>query len=110
MRYAARILAALFAAMLLTLSAPAQDAGRYFTIQVVDEQTGRGVPLVELTTVSNVRYVTDSNGIAAFLEPGLMDQTVFFHVRSHGYEFPADGFGIRGARLEVRPGGSAQVK
>src|SRR5438105_14725182 len=62
-------------------------AGNYFTITVVDSQTGRGVPLVELRTVHNVRYYTDRNGVAAFHEPGLMGQTVFFHVQSHGYEF-----------------------
>ena len=35
-----------------------------FAIEVVDEQSGRGVPLVELKTVSNVRYYTDSAGLA----------------------------------------------
>src|SRR3712207_1535466 len=83
---------------------------RYFKITVADEQTGRGVPLVELRTVSSVRYVTDSRGVVAFFEPGLMDREVFFHVASHGYAFPADGFGNRGARLRVRPGGSATLK
>src|SRR5260221_379508 len=32
-----------------------------FAITVVDDQTGRGVPLVELQTINNVRYYTDSN-------------------------------------------------
>jgi hypothetical protein len=36
-----------------------------FIIEVVDEQTGRGVPMVELETVNNIRFVTDSNGIVA---------------------------------------------
>ena len=35
---------------------PAPHAGKYFKITVVDEQTGRGVPLVELRTVNGVRY------------------------------------------------------
>lgn len=39
-----------------------------------------------------------------------MDQEVFFFVSSHGYEYPADGFGMRGVRLEVRPGGQATIK
>src|SRR3954454_16651898 len=81
-----------------------------FKITVVDEQTGRGVPLVELRTVNEIRLVTDSNGVVAFSEPGLMDQAVFFHVRSHGYEFPRDGFGYRGKALKVAPGGSARLK
>ncbi len=82
----------------------------YFKIQVVDRQSGRGAPLVELRTTNNIRYVTDSNGIVAFNEPGLMDRDVFFFVESHGYEFPKDGFGFRGTRLKTSPGGSAVIK
>ena len=96
-----------FIVVLLCTGAVAHD---YFTIQVVDGVTGRGVPLVELKTVNNIRLYTDSAGIAAFYEPGLMDQTVFFHVSSHGYEFPKDGFGYRGKRLTIRPGGKATLK
>lgn len=93
----------------LTFAAEPDDAKRYFTIAIVDEQTGRGVPLVELRTVNNLRFVTDSNGIVAFREPGLMDRDVFFHVRSHGYEFPKDGFGIAGKMLNTTPGLSAKL-
>src|SRR6267378_2585522 len=53
----------------------------YFRITVVDEQTGRGVPLVELRTVNSISLWTDSNGIIAFDEPGLMDQEVYFNVK-----------------------------
>jgi hypothetical protein len=95
--------------LLCCLLAAAPEAGRPFAIEVVDEQTGRGVSLIELRTVNNIRLVTDSNGIAAFDEPGLMDQRVFFDVTGHGYEFPKDGFGIRGKALDVRPGGSARL-
>ena len=65
---------------------------------------------VELRTVNQIRYVTDSNGIAAFDEPGLLGLKVFFHIKSHGYEFPKDGFGNRGLALETSPGGSARIK
>jgi hypothetical protein len=82
----------------------------YFKIQVVDRQTGRGVPLVELRTTNSIRYFTDSNGIVAFYEPGLMEQDVFFFVESHGYEFPKDGFGFRGTRLKTSRGASAVIK
>jgi hypothetical protein len=95
---------------LLLAAGPAQRPDKYFKIIVVDDQTGRGVPLVELRTTNNLRYVTDSNGIVAFREPGLMDQTVFFHVQSHGYEYPKDGFGFRGKPLKVTEGGSATLK
>jgi len=82
----------------------------YFKIQVLDSQTGRGVPLVELKTVNNIRYYTDSNGIVAFHEPGLMGTEVFFFIQSHGYTHPKDGFGFRGRRLTTVPGGSATIK
>ena len=73
----------------------------YFGIQVVDGQTGRGVPLVELETVNHLRYVTDSAGWIAFYEPGLMGQAIHFTIKSHGYDFPKDGFGYAGT--QVRP-------
>ena len=82
---------------------------RYFKIEVVDGRTQRGVPLIELRTVSNVRYVTDSNGVVAFSEPGLMGRDVFFYIQGHGYSYPADGFGIRGKTLHVMPGGKARL-
>jgi hypothetical protein len=86
------------------------SSNKYFKIQVVDRQTGRGVPLVELRTTNNTRYYTDSNGIVAFYDPGLMDREVFFFVESPGYEFPKDGFGMNGTRLNTSPGTSAVVK
>src|SRR5690606_15097156 len=84
------------------LAGETHAADEFFKIQVIDEETERGVPLVELETVNNVRYVTDSNGLIALNEPGLFGQRVFFFVRSHGYEFAEDGFGYRGQALEVR--------
>lgn len=86
------------------------DPSRYFAIEVVDEQTGRGVPLIELKTVSGVRYVTDSAGVVAFDDPAMFGQTTFFFVAGHGYEHAKDGFGFPGVRLDVKPGGSARVK
>ncbi len=82
---------------------------RVFRIQVVDEETRRGVPLVELRTVNQVRYVTDSNGVVAFDEPGLFDIKVFFTVTSHGYEAAKDNFGYRGVGLQVTEGGSGRI-
>ncbi len=99
-------------ALLLTAQGPPQAAAviRPFEIRVVDEQTGRGVPLVELRTTNEQRFLTDSQGVVAFAEPGLMGQPVFFTVRSHGYEFPKDGFGIAGRALDVVEGGRAELK
>jgi hypothetical protein len=82
----------------------------YFELQVVDAQTGRGVPLVELQLVDQTKYFTDSAGRAAIDEPGLENEVVFFHVRSHGYEYPKDGFGMAGARVKLVPGGKEVLK
>ena len=44
----------------IILGSGAAPTDKYFRISVVDQQTGRGVPLVELRTVHNTRYFTDS--------------------------------------------------
>lgn len=92
------------------LLARAISGAAFFEIQVVDDTSGRGVPLVELETVNHVRYVTDSAGRAAIEEPSLEGQLVFFYVRSHGYEFAKDGFGMAGARLKLKKGGKEILK
>src|SRR6516164_1168806 len=94
---------------LLLLAYP-QTADKTFAIKIIDDQTGRGVPLVELQTVNNIHYVTDSNGLVAFHEPGLMNRAVFFTIKSHGYEFAKDGFGFRGKAIEVKEGGSVTLR
>ncbi len=101
------ITAALCAAVSLPASAAPSD---YFRITVQDEQTGRGVPLVALTTVNQITYYTDSAGVAAVGDPELMGQKVFFQVKSDGYDYPADGFGYHGAALSVTAGGQAVLK
>jgi hypothetical protein len=103
----------LLTSVLLSLALPAGAAQRpadYFKIVVVDQDTGRGVPLVELRTTYEVSYYTDSNGIVAFYEPGLMNQSVWFSVQSHGYEYPQDFLGSHGTTLEITPGGTAGLK
>ena len=111
---AARRSAILFAGVILALicssMAANSDPRDYFVIQVVDEQTGRGVPMVELRTTDEVVYYTDSNGVAAFLELGLMNRKVFFTITSPGYEFPADGFGFHGSALSTIPGTKTVLK
>lgn len=82
----------------------------YFGIKVIDEQTSRGVPMVELLMTSGTRLYTDSGGWAAFYESGLMNQKVWFGVSAHGYEFAADGFGLRGVALLTRPGSVQTIK
>lgn len=86
------------------------SAPRYAGIRIVDEATGRGVPLVELETVHHLRFVSDSAGLVAIDEPELIGQAVFFHVRSHGYEFPKDGFGIAGTKVALARGKIATLR
>lgn len=81
----------------------------YFQITVVDADTGRGVPLVELKTTNALTFYTDSNGIVAVDDPDLLGHSVWFDVKSHGYEYPADGFGYRGRALDVKAGGQAKI-
>jgi hypothetical protein len=104
-RYGSVLLRVMFLAMILFPPGCRAAPRRWpcFTIEVVDEQTGRGVPLVELRTVNDIRCYTDSAG------PGLMNRDVFFHVSSHGYEFPVDGLGYRGTTLRTTPGQAARL-
>jgi hypothetical protein len=98
------------ALLIVGLVSGASAAEGVFAIRVLDDQTGRGVPLVELKTVTNQRFVTDSAGVAAIREPELFGQTAFFYVSSHGYEFPKDGFGFRGQQIKVEAGREATLK
>ncbi len=81
-----------------------------FKIHVVDEQTGRGVPLVELETVHHVRFVTDNQGLIAIDDPQFLGERVFFHIRSHGYQYPTDGLGMTGRAFDLQPGGAATIR
>ncbi len=70
-------------AMSLSSEVTAQ-APDYFAIQVLDSQSGRGVPLVKLRA-NNQDYYTDSNGLVAFNTPGMVNQSVTFLLTSYGY-------------------------
>jgi len=82
----------------------------YFGIHVIDESTGRGVPLVTLKTTNHIALTTDSAGWIAFDEPGLMNRAVYFSVEGPGYVLPKDGFGFVGVRLTPVAGKSLEVK
>ena len=93
--------------LVCSVQAAPQD---YFRLSIVDADTGRGVPLVEVKTTSNDRFVTDSNGLVAIDEPDLIGHNVYFSVQSHGYTLDADMFGNRGQAFDVKAGGSGQIK
>ncbi len=88
-------------------SAPATP---YHGIRAVDEQTGRGIPLVEFRSVNDLRYVTDNHGWVAIHEPGLMGREVWFYLSGPGYEAKKDGFGYTGVRVVLKAGGTTEVK
>src|SRR6266404_2582042 len=88
----------------------APSPSMWIGIEVVDEATARGVPMVELQTTSGIRLYTDSAGLVAFYEPGLMNQKVWFGVSAHGYEFAPDGFGLRGVTFLTKPGAIERLK
>ena len=69
-------------------------------IEVVEQGSGWPVPLVELRTAHQARFVSDNAGNIAFDLPELMGREVWFEVHGHGYEVAADGFGMRGVRLK----------
>ncbi|MFB9280247.1 hypothetical protein ACFFT4_35290 [Cohnella cellulosilytica] len=81
-----------------------------FKIKVIDADTGRGIPLVELKTTNSIPYVTDSAGYVAFFEPGLMNEDVWFSIESHGYTHNYESFGAKGRTLSVTPGGEATLE
>jgi len=79
-------------------------------IEIVEKGTGWPVPLVEMRTTHNVRFISDNAGVIAFDLPELMGRETWFDVIGHGYERPKDGFGYRGARLTPEPGKTLKVE
>ena len=71
---------AVFLASFATARADFPGPARPFVIEIVDDQTNRGVPLVELETVDRVRYFTDSAGLVAIDDPVLLGQKAFFTI------------------------------
>lgn len=106
-RYPTTGLMLVWLAMLTT--APAERP-QPFRIDVVDEDNGWPVSLVELQTTHGLRFVTDNAGVIACDAPELFGIPTWFTLRSPNYEVKADGFGSRGVKLTPEPGGSATVK
>ena len=79
-------------------------------IEVVDQQNGWPVPLVQLRTTHTTTFVTDNAGVIALDAPELMGREVWFDVIGHGYEVKKDGFGLRGVRLKPEPGRTLRVE
>jgi hypothetical protein len=98
------------AALLLFAVAAGLAADKRFVIRILDSQTGRGVPLVELRAFNQRAWYSDSNGIVAVADAWAMGRDVFFQVRSHGYRFDKRAFDEPGIILPVKPGGRAELR
>jgi hypothetical protein len=85
-------------------------AGVPSRFEIVEKGSGWPVPLVELRTTHQVRFVSDNAGLIAFDLPELMGQETWFDVIGHGYEIPKDGLGFRGVRLKPEPGRTVRVE
>jgi len=99
--------------LLLTLCATLAGpltATEPFRIEIVDRENGWPVPLVELRTTHEARFVSDNFGLVAIDAPELLDREIYFHVKSHGYEVKPDGFGFRGFRVTPAAGGRHRVE
>lgn len=79
-------------------------------IEVVEKGSGWPVPLVELRTTNDIRFVTDNSGVVAFDLPEFMGRETWFNVIGQGYEVPKDGFGMRGARFKMEPGKTYKIE
>ena len=79
-------------------------------IEIVDKENGWPVPLVELRTTHDARYVSDNAGLIALDDPELFDRAVWFHVKGHGYGVKRDGFGYEGIRTSPSAGGTIRVE
>lgn len=79
-------------------------------IEIVEKDSGWPVPLVELRTTHQVRFVSDNAGVIAFDLPELMGRETWFDVMGHGYEVAKDGFGYRGVRLVPVSGETIRVE
>jgi len=82
-----RVRLGLSLAIVLGSSSPAW--AQNYGIEVLDSVTGRGVPLVKVST-GGVDHWTDSNGFVAFDEAGMMNQSLPFEFRSYGHTNTSD--------------------
>lgn len=95
----------------LTVTASCWGASPYW-VRIVDAESGRGVPLVELRAPNAVAFWTDSNGVAVIDDPAFQDHDVAFSIHSDGYEFPGKLMigEDSGQVLHVQPGAHDELK
>jgi len=82
---------------------PYPDPEGHFAIEVIDEETRRGVPLVEVQA-DEFLEVTDNHGRVAIHQDAILDRELEFAFSSHGYAFPTSR-----QRLLVQPGAKVTI-
>ncbi|MBL9113624.1 MAG: hypothetical protein JNJ83_01360 [Verrucomicrobiaceae bacterium] len=79
-------------------------------VQVVDETSGRGIPMVVLSANNGATWVTDNAGWACVDEPDLQGQPIYLTAVSPGYVYPKDSAGFSGTEVKVEAGGTVVLK
>jgi hypothetical protein len=85
----------------------------YHTFKIIDIDTGRGIPMVNITTVDQIPHYSDSNGVVAYYEPDMMlNSTIdtYFYPIADGYTYPhKDWLGLSGLAVHVTCGGRTVI-
>lgn len=92
------------------LSCGIATAAQPCRIEIVDKENGWPVPMVELRTTHDVRFISDNAGLIAIDDTDLLDQKVWFHVKGHGYGVKKDGFGFEGLNTTLVSGGTVKIE
>src|SRR5687768_15228837 len=71
---------AVFVVAVMALAVQAVHAAEPCVIEVVEKGSGWPVPLVELRTTHQVRYITDNSGLIVIDAPELMARETWFSV------------------------------
>jgi hypothetical protein len=99
------------AVLLLLLAAVAGVRGAEpCRIEIVDQENGWPVPLVELRTTHGVSFFSDNAGVVAFDLPEMVGREVWLEILADGYEVPKDGLGQRGVRLLPETGATRRIE
>ena len=96
--------------LFLLLSCGLAAAAQPCRIEIVDKENGWPVPLVELRTTHDVRFVSDNAGLIAIDDADLLDRSVWFHVKGHGYGVAKDGFGFEGVNTAIVSGATVKIE
>lgn len=94
----------LIAALLTTANAqPAR-------IEIIDQENGWPVPLIQLRTTDSTTYISDNAGLIAIQDPDRFGHPTWFHLEGHGYTLPKDGFGYQGVKITLISGEKTTIR